>query len=122
MMREQTCLRPTLFMLSGLIVWAAHFTLIYGFNAVACARFFAGTTIIGFGIVPLGIGVITLIALAALGGIVLGARAQRRPSLPGSADEETEGFMWRMSLAVTAISGLGIIWEALPALIVPPCA
>lgn len=120
-MREQAFLRPLLFMLAGLLVWAAHFAVLYAINALACARGFANGMALGVGIVPLAISAATLLALAVLGWIVFGALSGSRPHVPASAEHQTSVFMRFVALTVAGISFVAIVYETVPAFIVPPC-
>ena len=89
-------------MSSGVIVWALHFTVIYGFTALACAR--------GFGAAAfLVVGAATLVAAAAAGLLIL-------------ANWNGEFTRW-MTAAVAGAALLAILWEGMAAFMVPnPCA
>jgi hypothetical protein len=95
--------RTTLRLAFPLLVWGSHFAVVYGFTALACARTSPQA-------VPWTIGVATLVAGAAL--IATIAR-----EWPRRADFEA----W-LTLALAAISLVAVAWEALPVLMVPPCA
>ena len=98
-------------MSSPVMIWAAHFLVIYGFTALACARGFVDVRWIGIGIVPWTIGAATALALAATLAVVL--RAARAAH---------ESFTEWMTAALGALSMLAMFWEALPVLMVPACA
>jgi hypothetical protein len=84
----------------GVIVWAAHFGLIYGIAGFACAR--------GYGeAVPWTIGAATLVAAAAAGAIIL-------------AHLSPEFTRW-MTAAVAGLALVAIVWEGLAVLLVPAC-
>jgi hypothetical protein len=85
----------------GIGVWALHFTLIYGFTALACARGFGAAA-------PWVVGVATVIAAAAAVAIIVTHLA-------------AEFTSW-MTAAVAGFALLAIVWEGLPALMVPICA
>jgi len=86
---------------SGMVVWALHFTLIYGFTALACAR--------GFGTAaPWVVGAATLVAAALAVALVL-------------TNLYREFTRW-MTAAVAAAALLAILWEGLPAVMVQACA
>src|SRR3546814_15575902 len=57
--------------LAGLLIWAAHFLLIYGFAALACARGFADVRLLGAGVVPLIVGAATAVAILAVAAMLL---------------------------------------------------
>lgn len=106
-------------MMAGLLIWAAHFAVVYAFNGLACARGFAGTTLFGIGLVPAGIVAVTVLALAATALVVLRARRGPWPAL-GTSDEAGRFVRW-MTAAFASLSLLAILWIGLPALQVPAC-
>jgi len=85
----------------GVVLWAVHFTVIYGFTALACARGFGGAA-------PWVVGVATAAAGAAAIAIIV-------------THLSSEFTRW-MTAAVAGLALLAIVWEGLPALIVPVCA
>jgi hypothetical protein len=91
-----------LWMSSGVIVWALHFTAVYGFTALACARGLGSAA-------PWAAGVAT--AVAAVLAVIIIAR---------NLDRE---FTRWMSAALAGTALLAILWEGLGPLMVPdPCA
>jgi hypothetical protein len=99
-------------MLSGALVWALHFMTIYVFTALACARGFAEVRWLGVTLVSWTIGAATAIALAAAVTIIALALRESRPA----------GFNAWMTASVAALAAIAIVWETLPALMVPACA
>ena len=97
------------------------FPIVYGFNAVACAKDFAITNVLGLGIVPLAIGATTLAALAATGAVLATAISGPIPPRSVRYGETTEHFMQYTAGVIAALSLVAIAWNALPALVVPPC-
>ena len=87
---------------SGILLWALHFTAIYGFTALACARDFPRA-------VPWVIGAATLVA-AALAVALIATRWRRRGD-----------FLDWITAGVAAFALLAILWEAFPVLVVPAC-
>jgi hypothetical protein len=88
-------------MSSGVMVWVLHFGAVYGFTGLACAR--------GFGAaVPWTVGAATVVAAAAAIAIIV-------------KHLSSEFTRW-MTAAVACVALLAILWEALAALLVPPCA
>lgn len=85
------------------IVWGLHFGAVYALTALACARAAPQT-------VPWTIGAATLAAAAAL--IVTILRGWPRRS----------DFTTWLTGALAAAALVAIVWEALPVLLVPPCA
>jgi hypothetical protein len=88
---------------SGAIVWAAHFAVIYGLTALACARGNAGA-------VPWVITIATLAGVAAAAVIALQARRHGGDFVP-----------W-LATAVAAIAAIAMIWEALAGMLARSCA
>lgn len=106
--------RATLQMFAGALIWAAHFLAIYGFTAIACARGFAGADWLGIGIVPVTITAATLVASSvALAMIWTGIRTLR-------ADTGSHFVGW-MTTGCAALALLAILWETLPAFMIPAC-
>ena len=88
---------------SGMIVWALHFTVLYGITALACARDFPRA-------VPWTVAIGTLVAaLAATAVLVRGYRLR--------AD-----FTGWLSAGVAAAALVAIVFEGYAGLVVPPCA
>ena len=99
---EPRFVRTTLRMFAGVLIWAAHFLLIYTFTALACTRDLASS------VVPV------IIAATGLG--VLGAALIARSALP------PRGFADWLAVSVASIAILAMMWEALPLLWIPVCA
>jgi len=85
----------------GVVLWALHFTVIYGFTALACARGFGAS-------VPWFVGGATVVAAAAAIAIIVTHRSG-------------EFTRW-MTAAVAALALVAIAWEGLSAFMVPACA
>ena len=116
-MSERNFFVVALTMLAGALIWGVHFSVVYGFNAVACSRGLAATRVYGIGVVPLVIGVTT--AVCAVAALVTAAAAFR-----SAARSRSEG--WRFVRYTTGmIAGFALLamaWEALPAFYLPPCS
>jgi hypothetical protein len=87
---------------SGVIAWAAHFAVVYGVTALACARGIPGA-------VPWTIGLATL-AAAAFVVVVIVREWKRR-----------EDFAAWLAAALAATALLAIVFEGLPVLLLTPC-
>lgn len=90
----------------AIALWAAHFTVIYGFTALACARHMAAA-------VPWVVGaasVATALALIAIA-VPAGIRAARMSRLPDF-----------LALGLGALALLAVTWEASSLLWVRTCA
>jgi hypothetical protein len=89
-------------MFAGVLIWSAHFLLIYAFTALACTRGFESA-------IPY-----TVIGATVVGLLVLALIASRAVPARTFAD-------W-MTIAVAAIAVVAMLWEALPLFWVPVCA
>jgi uncharacterized membrane protein YhaH (DUF805 family) len=98
-----------LFALSGLLVWAAHFLVVYGATAVLCARGAATSA-------PLIITAATIAAVAAL--VVLLALGERRRR---GIDSSGRRLLASMAMFGSAIALLAILWEAAAGAALPSC-
>lgn len=89
-------MRSWLLLLGGLIVWAAHFFILYGIGEFAGSGAGARAAILAA----------TAIALVSLALLV--TRIPRQPSATGFEP-------WRRSLALggASLGGLGVVWQAL---------
>jgi hypothetical protein len=119
MTSEDNRIARLIYPLAGLLIWGAHLTLIYAFTALACARRFAGIDILGVGVVPLAVGLATLLALAALAAVLRRALG-RRSSAHGTAPDNA--FIDYVTAAAAILALFGVLWQALPILLIPPCA
>lgn len=120
-MSDRGSIGKMLFMIGGLLVWAAHFTIIYGFTAVACAKGLAATDVLGLGIIPFVIGAATLLAWATTGMVLMSAMSGPVPPRSTRFDEATEHFLRYTAAFIAMLSLVAIAWNALPVLVVTPC-
>jgi hypothetical protein len=86
---------------AGVLVWALHFTVVYGFTALACARGFAAAA-------PWGVGIATVVAALAAAALLV-------------TNLRTEFIRW-MTAGIAAFALVAILWEGVSALFVTPCA
>jgi hypothetical protein len=91
-----------LFMSSGVMVWALHFTAIYGITGLACARGWHSLVLPSVGAAS---------AIAAVACVAIIAAGLRR---------RTQFEYW-MSASIAAFGLVGIAWETLTLLVVPIC-
>ena len=101
---------------AGFLIWAAHFLVIYGVTALACARGFADVDVLGMGAVELVIGAATLVAIIAAGTVLV--RAFRRPGVEGGGSEP---FLRWTTAAAALLALVAIAWQASPILFMRPC-
>lgn len=111
--------RATLLMISGLLIWAAHFALIYAFTALACARRFWELSWLGVAVVPWLVGFATVAAVGAL--LAIGARSLRQAHSKTGVANASQFCRW-MTVAIAWLAVLAIVWQVLPVLLVPTCA
>jgi len=86
-------------------LWAAHFTLAYGFTALACARSMSAA-------VPWVVGAASAAALLALGAVAVPAafRSVRTSQLPDI-----------LASGLGGLAAIAVVWEASSLLWVPAC-
>lgn len=108
-------------MLGGFILWAVQFTLIYGATSTTCALEVAETRLFGIGIVPAVIAAVTLAALLCTAGVMIHALREHR-RLQGGQGAVTDIFLSQAAILISAFSIAAIIWQGIPALILPACA
>ncbi|HEX2554989.1 MAG TPA: hypothetical protein VHL98_14915 [Microvirga sp.] len=116
--RERPVLR-LLFAAGGFVAWAAQFAVIYGVAGVACARGYGGVTLLGIGLVPFAILAATLLALAATALVTLAAMRERWRM--NERTDPADRFLNTAALLVGGLAAVSILWQGLPALIVPAC-
>ncbi len=120
-MRQVAGFSPILGAVASMLVWAVHFLVVYGAQATACARGLAGASLLGLPLIPAMVLGLTLLALAAITWIGLRARHRLRGALSGEEGETQPQFTVWMAAAISLLSALAVLWEAVPALILPPC-
>jgi hypothetical protein len=87
---------------AGVIIWALHFTALYGVTALACARGWEG-------VVPSAIAGATALAVVAAAAVMVAG--WRRRSV----------FEYWLSATVAGFGLIAIVYEAIPVLVVPIC-
>lgn len=108
-------------MLGGFIMWAVQFTIIYGATSTICGLGAAETRLLGIGIVPAVIAGGTVAALAGAAGVLVYA-LQRHRHLQQVDAAVTDVFLSQAAILISAFSIAAIVWQGLPALILPACA
>jgi hypothetical protein len=107
--------------LGGMIAWAVQFTVVYGATSTLCGRGWADATLFGIGVVPFTILSTTLVTLAAAAILlIVSLREERRwrdqPASP------TDSFLSQTSVLINGLSLIAILWNGVPAFILPACA
>lgn len=110
--------RVSIRMFSGVLIWAAHFFVIYSVTAIACERGRPDAGWPGIGLVPWVIGLATAAAVATAGWITV--RSLRAASRPAETDQTSHFVDW-MTASLCTLALIAIVWEALPVLLVPVC-
>jgi hypothetical protein len=95
----------------GVILWALHFLMIYGFTALACERGFHERE-------WLGAGPITWVVLGATAFTATAMIWLIRQLLHASP----RAFVDWLGAALTGLALIGVLYEAVPVLLVTPCA
>lgn len=120
-MSERRFWSKAFLMFGGLLIWAAHFMFVYSANAVACARGFTHITVLGVGLVPFTLILATLLALLATGYLLYTALSWSGPLRGEANDDPASAFLRQITIVLTLIAMIAIVWNALPASIVTPC-
>lgn len=89
-------------LVSGVVVWAAHFLAIYVFTALGCARGFGHAT-------PSVVAGAGVVAAAALGAIIVRGWTRRA---------HFEGWL---SGAIASLALVAVVYETIPAWTIPAC-
>ncbi|MCL4766021.1 MAG: hypothetical protein KJZ80_07310 [Hyphomicrobiaceae bacterium] len=121
-MAEQRFASKTFALFGGLLIWGAHFMIVYSANALACTRGLAGVTILGAGLVPLFVLAATAAALGAAGYLLVTTLSWRGALRGERSQNGSAAFLRIATLTITLLSAIAIAWTALPAAIVQPCA
>jgi hypothetical protein len=110
--RHTPLARTMLTMLFGPIVWAVHFTLLYGTHTIVCARAATGEVATATALAA------TVAALALLlAGAVVAYR--RREAMQHASP--TARFCRDVMMLLTLLSACGVTWAGATALLVAPC-
>ncbi len=105
---------------AGLGVWGLHFTAAYMANALACARGWSATTLLGLPAVAALVLGATLLALLLLGLLLRATWPAFSPD-PAEGGEREPRFLRWVGAASVLYAGVAVLLETAPALLVPPC-
>ena len=112
-MRMPAGAASTLWIMSGLIVWASSFVVLYTGLSLGCIYAWPG------GRITLILLLMWLLHLAVLAWMSVRAVATCRRH---RAARDQRAFAWRASAAVNVFALAGTVWTGLPILAVTPCA
>jgi hypothetical protein len=103
--------------LAGPVIWAAHLAALYGGHTLICARLASSANVWW----AVTVSVVTALSLV---GVALVVRWQWSPPRPADRlpEQRRPSFLRSVSLALAGLSALALIWNALPAALVPPCS
>ena len=103
--------------LSGPLVWAAHFSLLYGLEAAICSSPGRSSLMSQFWLIALGLTAAALTLLCFL------ARQLALRRHEHGAINKTNGspFLRDLSIALVALAMIGVLWSTLPALVIAVC-
>ena len=104
--------------LSGPIVWAAHFSLLYGLEAAICSGLGRSSLENKFWLIALGLTAVALITLLCF---IAWQLALRRHDHNAANKINRSPFLRDMSIALVALATIGVLWSTLPALVLPVC-
>ncbi|MEE1610062.1 hypothetical protein [Microvirga sp. CF3016] len=109
-----------LLMLAGLLAWAVQFTIIYGATSTLCGREWADTTFLGIGLIHAVVLVSTFAALIVTAlALAWSLRTFRRLN---EQAPPADLFMTQAGALTSGLSLIAILWQGLPAFILPACA
>jgi hypothetical protein len=104
----------------GPTVWAAHFFLMYGAETLVCSRTVTAAHNFDFSMVAI---FATAIAVASLTGLIVRQTVRRAANRqPNVAFDPASSFLRETSIMLAVLAMLGVLWVALPAILVPGCA
>jgi hypothetical protein len=102
---------------SGLLIWAAHFGLMYATQTAFCALLQRPPAAVSFRVIALAL---TAIAVAALVGLGISLRAENgRAADPAKAGSEQ--FLHGTTVAVIGIALIAVLWSVVPLLFLSAC-
>jgi hypothetical protein len=104
----------------GLLVWAAHFALLYGMQTASCIASAAGWSAGGLRVAGVAL---TAVAVAALLGIAGRPHLYMDggPNRESTAEADSAGFLRRLSIAGAGLALLAMLWAMVPLLLLPAC-
>lgn len=108
---------------AGFLVWAGHFGTVYAVHAHACERDMAASSLLGLPWVAVLVMSATCLALVVLALLFRrswhGTQVGRRGA-PEAGEAEPDFTRW-FGAAACIVAGFAVLFEAVPALVLPAC-
>ncbi|MBR0650204.1 hypothetical protein GXW78_11060 [Roseomonas terrae] len=112
--------RAVLLSVAGLVVWAGHFTAIYAASAVACERGLAERSVFGLPWISAMVGLATVVALALLALVLRPSLRMPAASVLDGGEAEPRFTRW-FAGSTAVLAALGVVFQAVPVLLLPGC-
>jgi hypothetical protein len=107
----------TFLVTGGLLIWSLDFTFAYTFVALACARGFAHSRVLGLPLLPVTIAISSVVSLAGVVALtLLGLRTLRSERSAWVAAP----FLERVAVVCSVLAGVAILWTGMVAGLPPP--
>ena len=103
---------------TGPIVWAAHFSLLYGLEAAICSGPGRSSLKSQFWLIALGLTAVALITLLCF---VAWQVSLRRHDHNAMNKTNRSPFLRDLSIALVALAMIDVLWSTLPALVIAVC-
>jgi hypothetical protein len=104
---------------SGLLVWVAHFGLMYATQTAFCALTRQSPNAVSFRVIAIALTTMAVAALIGFGMLLL-AKAGR--AADPRLDAGPERFLHATAVAVIGIALIAVLWSVIPMLLLPTCA
>lgn len=112
--------------ISGMIVWAAWFVVVYGLTGVGCDAGWQQRAVPGGNLLSLLMLLATLVALAMIGWSawrgLRGWKHGNDPAVPGAEKQQRLRFMGLVMGVLSLMAAGGTVMIAIPILMLDPCA
>jgi len=113
-------------MISGLIIWAVHFVIVYAFAGVGCASGWDNVEYLGINAMSFALAVITgvalvLILLTGLRGLQGWRLARASPNGASKDIAERYRFVGLLRLIVAGLALVAVLFTGIPIPLLPPC-
>lgn len=110
----------SLFLASGgLLIWAAHFGLVYATQTTFCTLAQQPTNAVLLRVIAIGLTAIALGLLIGLGLFLLAKSGRAANALMKTGLEQ---FLHGAALAVVGMALVAVLWSVIPLLVLPACA